>query len=134
MHILAYGKGSLENVLGVIESVVPRENIDVCGDLQCLLARLQKPFEGKTAVVILLPANRDDLQELLSIQPLLENVRTIVIAPDQETKTVTMAHMLRPRFLTYAGVDPEMLTAVLHKIVAGRGSFGVQERRSLPRE
>jgi hypothetical protein len=136
MRVLAYGKGSAENVLEVVESVVSREDIEVCGDLQCLSAKLRKtrdPLDEKALVIILVPANRDDLREILSIQPLLQNARTIVVAPNQETETVAMAHMLRPRFLTYAGEDPCMLTAVLHKIAARKDIEGVQDRRSLPR-
>ena len=136
MRVLAYGKGSMDDVLGVVESVVPRENIEVFGDLQSLSARLRGPSDlqdDEAVVVILFPANRDDLKEILSIQPLLQNVRTILIAPDQETETVTMAHMLRPRFLTYAGEDPWLLTAVLHKTAARRDSDRVRERRALPR-
>jgi len=136
MRVLAYGKGSMDDVLGVVESVVPRENIEVFGDLQSLSARLRGPSDlqdDEAVVVILFPANPDDLQEILSIRHLLENVRTIVVAPNQETDTVAMAHMLRPRFLTYAGEDLRTLTSVLYKMTSGRNSDGMQERRSLPR-
>ena len=126
-------KAQWTSVMRVVESVVPKENIEVCRDLQCLSARLRKPFEGETVVILLLPANRDDLQEIISIQPLLENVRAIVVAPNQETETVAMAHMLRPRFLTYAGEDLRTLTSVLYKMTSDRNSDGMKDRRSLPR-
>jgi len=133
MRVLAYGKGSMDDVLGVVESVVPRENIEVFGDLQSLSARLREPLEEEAVLILFIPANPDDLQEILSIRHLLENVRTIVVAPNQETDTVAMAHMLRPRFLTYAGEDLRTLTSVLYKMTSGRNSDGMQERRSLPR-
>jgi len=133
MRVLAYGKGSMDDVLGVVESVVPRENIEVFGDLQSLSARLREPLEEEAVLILFIPANPDDLQEILSIRHLLENVRTIVVAPNQETDTVAMAHMLRPRFLTYAGEDLRTLTSVLYKMTSGRNSDGMQERRSRPR-
>jgi hypothetical protein len=123
----------MDDVLGVVESVVPRENIEVFGDLQSLSARLREPLEEEAVLILFIPANPDDLQEILSIRHLLENVRTIVVAPNQETDTVAMAHMLRPRFLTYAGEDLRTLTSVLYKMTSGRNSDGMQERRSLPR-
>ena len=132
MRVLAYGKGSADDVLRAVESVVPKENIEVCGDLQSLSARLREPLE-ETVLLLLFPANPDDFKEILSIRHLLENVRTIVVAPNQETETVAMAHMLRPRFLTYAGEDLQTLTSVLYKMTSDRNSDGVQERRSRPR-
>ena len=132
MRFLAYGKGSVENVLAVVESVFSKENVEVCGDLQSLSARLREPLE-EDVVVLLVPANLDDFQEILSIRHLLENVRTIVVAPNQETDVVAMAHTLRPRFLTYAGEDLRTLTSVLYKMTSGRNSDGMQERRSRPR-
>jgi hypothetical protein len=133
MHLLVYGNGSVDDVMSVVESVVPRENIEVCSDLQCLSARLRKPFDGETVVVLLLPASRDDLQGIISIQHLLENVRAIVVAPNQEVETISLAHMLRPRFLTYAGEDLRTLTSVLYKMIADGNSDGLKDRRSFPR-
>ena len=133
MRVLAYGKGSMDDVLGVVESVVPRENIEVFGDLRSLSARLREPLEEEAVLILFIPANPDDLQEILSIRHLIENVRTIVVAPNQETDTVAMAHTLRPRFLTYAGEDLRTLTSVLFKMTSGRNPDGMQERRSRPR-
>ena len=133
MHLIVYGNGSAEDIMRMVGSVVPKENIEVCGDIQCLSARLRKPFEGESVVVLLLPADRDDLQAIMTIQYLLENVRAVVVAPNQEAETISMAHMLRPRFLTYAGEDLRTLTSVLYKMTSGRNSDGMQERRSLPR-
>jgi len=132
MRVLVYGKGSAENVLAVVESVFSKENVEVCGDLQSLSVRLREPLE-EPVLILLVPATPGDLQEILSIRQLLENVRTIVVAPNQETETVAMAHILRPRFLTYAGEDPRTLTSVLYKMISGRNSDGMQDRRSLPR-
>ncbi len=133
MRLLVYGNGSVNDIMKVVESVVPKENIEVCGDIECFSARLRKPFEGETVVALLLPASQADLQEIISIQPLLENVRAIVVAPNQETETVAMAHMLRPRFLTYAGEDPQTLTSVLYKMTSDRNSDSMKDRRSFPR-
>jgi len=134
MHLLVYGDGSVDDVMKVVDSVVPRENIETCQDIECLSARLRKPFDGETVVVLLLPANRDELQRIISIQHLLENVRAIVVAPNQEAETVSMAHMLRPRFLTYAGEDLRTLTSVLYKMMANGNSDSMRDRRSFPRE
>ena len=133
MRVLFYGKGLVNDVLEAVETVVSKDNIEVCEDLQCLSARLREPAE-EVLVVLLVPPNRDDLKEILSMQPLLQNALTIVVAPDQETETVAMAHMLRPRFLTYGGEDPRTLTSVLYKMMANENSDGVKDRRSFPRE
>ena len=134
MHLLVFGDGSVDDVMKVVDSVVPRENIETCQDIECLSARLRKPFDGETVVVLLLPANRDELQRIISIKHLLENVRAIVVAPNQEAETVSMAHMLRPRFLTYAGEDLRTLTSVLYKMMANGNSDSMRDRRSFPRE
>ena len=134
MHLIVYGNSRAEDIMRMVGSVVPKENIEVCGDIQCLSARLRKPFEGEKVVVLLLPADRDDLQAIMTIQYLLENVRAVVVAPNQEAETISMAHMLRPRFLTYAGEDLRTLTSVLYKMMANGNSDGVKDRKSLPPE
>ena len=70
----------------------------------------------------------------MTIQYLFENVRAVVVAPNQEAETISMAHMLRPRFLTYAGEDLRTLTSVLYKMMANGNSDGVKDRKSLPPE
>ena len=133
MRVLAYGKGSMDDVLGVVESVVSKGNVEVCGDIQSLSARLREPLE-EAVLILFIPVNPDDLQEILSIRHLLEHVRTIVVAPNQETDVVAMAHTLRPRFLTYAGEDLRTLTSVIYKMTANGNSDGVKDRRAFPRE
>ena len=45
MRVLAYGKGSIDDVLRVVELVILKGNAEVCGDLQCLSARLREPLK-----------------------------------------------------------------------------------------
>ena len=118
MHILTYVKHGGENILDLVERIVPEKHVEVCQTIEHLSAGLRRPAEKKDMLVLLAPANRKELQEILSIQPLLENYPVIVIAPDQESETIAMAHLLRPRFLAYSGEDPWGLAAVVRKIIA----------------
>ena len=117
MRILTYAKHQGEAVLELVERIVPEKHIEVCQTIEHLSDSLRRPAEKKEMLVLLAPATRQELQEIVSIQPLLENYPIIVIAPDQEGETVAMAHLLRPRFLTYSGEDPWALVAVMRKIM-----------------
>jgi|MudIll2142460700_1097286.scaffolds.fasta_scaffold1158294_1 hypothetical protein len=102
----------------VLETVAPRENIEVYRTIHALSERLRRPVDQET-VAVLAPASRWDLMGIIAVRQLLHDIRTIIIAPDQESETVAKAHQLRPRFLTYVSGDFEGLAAVLRKMATG---------------
>lgn len=67
-------------------------------------------------VAVLFAATRQDLLDLKSVWPLLQDMRTILILPDGEKETVAVAHTMRPRFITCGDGDFRDVVAVLEKM------------------
>lgn len=118
MNLLFYSRetnGAAGRLQRVIETVVPQEKREIFRTMVSLLRRLRRPRHD-VGIVILFAASREDLMEFLYIRDLLNGVRIILVLPDGEEETVAKAHILRPRFLTYADSDFLEVVAVLGKI------------------
>lgn len=63
---------------------------------QRLLKSGQEP-----SLIVLYPADRQELRKLVEMQDLFTDFRLILIAPDDTDETIALAHRLRPRFLCY---------------------------------
>lgn len=65
------------------------------------ISRLLRHLENKPRVAVLAAGNRQELDELSSLRPLLRDTQIILMLPDEEVETLSRAHRWRPRFLTY---------------------------------
>ncbi len=72
-----------------------------------------------SGVAILFVSNQGDLENILSIRHLFQNIRIILLLPSEETEIITLAHRLRPRFLTNSNTDLAEIMAVLNKMLEG---------------
>jgi len=99
-----------------IESLIPEKGLKIYRTLEGLSERLHRPIDPETIVVIV-ASSREKISEVSPLRRILEDFRTIVVAPDQEPKTVALAHQLRPRFLTYANSNLEDLISVLQRMI-----------------
>ena len=102
MNVLIYGKltePTKERLKNLIQEKTPWGSIEDYPTIESLSRRLREPRENR-GVAILFAADRDGMQELLSIRPLLHDTPIILILPDRESETISMAHQLRPRFLS----------------------------------
>jgi hypothetical protein len=89
-----------------------------CNSLVALDKHLRKPL-GKSPVGILIPSDDDELAALIGMRYLLHDMRLILILADSHQPNIahTHAHMLRPRFITYADKNLEEVIAVLWKMM-----------------
>lgn len=122
MKIFLYSKvgdpsGNKLNKL--IETHLPEVEMVVYRTIHDLSQGLRQPIED-SRIAILLVSNQGDLQNILSIRHLFQNVRIILLLPSKETEIVTLAHQLRPRFLTHINSDFAEITAVLKKMLKGQ--------------
>ena len=68
-------------------------------------------------ISILLIANREELDKILSIEKLLNGLKTIVIIPDRKPMTISAALKLHPRYMTYVDGDFNDITLVLNHML-----------------
>jgi len=99
-----------------IEEVVLSEYMEIYRTFEDLSERLHQPLNN-LSVAVLLATSREGLQEILSIQDLITDVRVIAIIPDREKETIAKGHLLRPRYLAYADGDFADVAAVLRKML-----------------
>ena len=122
MKVLLYARESAEpgnKLQNFLETHVPGSNPEVYHTIEGLAERLKAPHRGE--VVAVLQANsQEDLAALLSIRHRLQDIKTILLAPDREEETIALAHQLRPRFLSYINNDLYPVAAVLEKMLKDR--------------
>ena len=119
MRVILYAQaegGSGDSLQKLIEATIPEGKAEIYRNLEGLSHRLREPLDNRV-VAILLPASREDLTKILSIQHLLRDIEIILLAPDSNPETIAGAHQLRPRFLTYSNGDLGALGAVLKKML-----------------
>jgi hypothetical protein len=105
-----------EKLKAVVEASVPVKEIEVYRKIDDVTYRLRQLRSNLTLAVIL-AANQDDLENILSIRELLSDLRIILVLPDSEQDTVRKGHGLRPRYLTYADSNFTDVAAVLSKML-----------------
>ncbi|WP_446012201.1 hypothetical protein [Candidatus Electrothrix sp.] len=78
---------------------------------------LKQPEGGDQEVYVLLAESPRRLQELFCLINLLDGRRIVLILPDDDKTTVSMAHRFYPRFFTYINNNYDDLCAVLYKMI-----------------
>lgn len=104
-----------KEVKRVMEELFSTDQVVVFRSIDNLSQKLLEPREEKPIVVIL-DFTKDELLNLVSIREQLHPVRLILVLPDAEEATISLAHRLRPNFLTYVHSDPQELKAVLQRM------------------
>jgi hypothetical protein len=126
VRILLFGKeaGTQGFELGrLIDAAFREGKKEVHQDIQSLVKSLREPVEEKN-IAVLLPADRKDLQDLLSIQHLLRDIPLVLLISDPNKETMVMAHRLRPRFVGAALGDYGTVIQVLRKIALSQSERG----------
>lgn len=121
MNFFIYSRKSREaanRLRGQVESCLQGNATETFNSVVHLSRRLCLPHvrRGET-IGVLFAADRQDLANLLSIQDLLDDVRIILVLPDDKKKTVSAGHRLRPRYISYADGNFEDIAAVLNKMM-----------------
>ncbi|MDD5169522.1 MAG: hypothetical protein PHN75_11945 [Syntrophales bacterium] len=104
-----------KRLLKVIAHSVPGQTIEICHSIQKLSERLRKPIFD-VSVAVLFVTTEKDLTEILMFKDIFGDLKTIVILPDYNPATITMAHRLRPRYVTWADDDFSGLGLILKRL------------------
>jgi hypothetical protein len=99
----------------IVHKATPHCSKKTCYSLEELLNTLRWPRSDKDVVLVLAPS-KADLEQMCCLRQLFSDVRMLLILPDRQPDTITNAHSLFPRFLTYADANLLLLKAVLTKL------------------
>jgi len=138
MNLFIYSSKSNGNVNRLhrqVESCNQGYDIETFNSVAHLSRRFCQPrAKWRETIVVLLAADRKDLANLLSIRDLLDDVRIILVLPDDKKETVSAGHLLRPRYISYADGKFEDVAAVLRKTKERFGRNKIKQKEGDKRE
>ncbi|MDD2902149.1 MAG: hypothetical protein PHU44_06905 [Syntrophales bacterium] len=106
-----------------VGAALPQQEVEVVQTLDALSNRLQQPLNG-LELAVLLSASQRQLFDFLTLRPLPDRLRIILVLPDAKPETISLGHSLQPRFVTYIHSDFQDVAAVLRKIMKSAPSTG----------
>ena len=110
-----------EQLQNVIETFSWKDHLDICRTLESLKRRLCQP-SNDLDIVVLTASDEEELLQIYSLGDLLSDLRIVLILPNRKPGTISKAHALMPRFLTYIDNDLEELKSVLSKMLENQNS------------
>lgn len=113
-------KGRLKELLRVIETDVPEEEIEVYSNLEDLIQKLRRPRRN-LAVIILAAVAAQELERLLLIQDLFDDLPVLLILPDSDPETLFTGQKFFPRFVTDMEGDLSEIVLVLNHLLERSG-------------
>jgi hypothetical protein len=102
----------LRHFESVIEDMESTQEVCVYRDISELRRELHRPGK-QLKLIVLYAADRNDLESILLLNDLLRDIRIVLILPDLDEATVSLAHRLHPRFLAPADTDKAELRTIL---------------------
>jgi len=100
----------------LIDGIVPQANVEAYMNISDLSSRLHAP-QLEYTIAVLIAADNEDLEEILTIKQLLDNVRLILVLPDRLSETVRLGHSLHPRYLSFNDSPASDVVSVLTKMI-----------------
>jgi hypothetical protein len=102
MQLLFYSSGDGRNYTRLetaVQTAIPESQIELFKSLGDLEKRLRMPVEPDS-IAVLSVSDRDELQRIQLLRPLLTEIFVILVLPDRENGTIQLAHLLLPRFMS----------------------------------
>jgi len=124
LRLLLYFSDSETAGRKLLEAVykrIPPEETEVHRDMKSLSDRFRRP-RGELRVAVILCSSREELSQIVSLGPLISDLRILLLLPDRERETIARGHTLYPRFLSFVDESFEEVGAVLGKMLARSGS------------
>jgi hypothetical protein len=119
MQLLFYSSKNDKNkkrLEAVIHDAVPYKTIESFTCLDTLQERIRSIVEPNS-IAILLASDRDELRKMQMLRELLPEIYVILVIPDWKKSTVSLAHLLLPRFLSQKEDSFANIKKVLKKMV-----------------
>lgn len=119
MKILFYSSTREDPGIGIEErlgTLVPEGRVEVYRSIEELAHGLHRLLDHNM-IVIILARDREELLHIVSLRDLLQGVRVILLVPDREEETISLAHRLRPRFLSNCESDYLETISVVRKML-----------------
>lgn len=115
------------SLIQLIGKRTPQFQIEIFRSIKDSKTRLKKPHYTFTVAIVFAP-NRQDITDVLSLDHLLRDIKIILVISHYNHGTLSMAHILRSRFISYFSfsskeIDSGEITSVLQKILKHQTSL-----------
>ena len=108
-------------IVETVERQLAGYRVARCRSFSTVEKRLKRPLHGLEIVLVVV--NRfEELDHIQEIQALMRDLRLVLVLPDRDSRMVSHAHKLTPRFIAYADHGLEQIGAVMKKMVQGSRS------------
>ncbi len=101
----------------VVGGLVPGKKLEIYQSIEKLFRRLRQPFY-RELIGVFQVADQQELSEFLAHRDMLNDLRFILVLPDNKKSTVSKAHKLYPRFISYTDENFSDVAAVLKKMLS----------------
>lgn len=118
MKMILYASGhhgGMEPLNKLIKTKVPDVHVESITSKQHLFERLSRPLNN-ISVLVSLASNTREINHLLSLNPLFDNTKLILILADRSRKMVNLGLQLSPSFISYSDSDYTDVLSVLKTI------------------
>jgi len=88
------------SLVQLIEDRTPQFQIKIFRAIEDFKDKLKEPRFEFTAAIVFAP-DRQDISDVLSLEHFLRDIQMILIISHENHGTLSMAHYLRPRFISY---------------------------------
>ena len=105
-----------KEICEMLKELASEESIEMYQSIEELKQCLKRLFNHET-IVILRARDREELLRIVSLSDLLQGLRIILLIPNRDKETISIAHQLRPRFLSNGESDFSDTMSVLQKMV-----------------
>jgi len=114
--IVSGHNGEGEPYLRDISQLVPRDRLEVFLDVPSFAERLRRPKDPLTTLLLLRPSH-EDLMKVVSLRDLLKDARILLVLDDQSEETISLAHKVRPTYISYVDNGTSGVVAVLKQLL-----------------
>lgn len=119
--------GVFEPLRAVVEDSVPDGILQISDSFTDLPDRLRAVRNG-ARIAVLVARNREELEELISLDYLFDDILIILVLPDLQKDTLSRAYKLYPRFITDMNGDLNTISAVLRKMLKRERSRAISRK------
>ena len=117
MRILFYSSKREDSEIGErLKALVPAERVEVYQSIEELVHGLYRLYSYDT-ILLLQAKDKEELSRIVSLRDLLQGLRVILLIPDRNGETISLAHRLRPRFLGSSENDLSDTLSVVRKMI-----------------
>jgi len=98
-----------------VREVIPESKIELFQRLADFRDRLRMPVEPDS-IAVLSASDREELEQMQLLRGLLPEIYVILVIPDRKKRTIELAHLLLPRYVSQKESDFADLKIVLNKM------------------